>query len=420
MVKFAHIADAHVGGWRDPKMSSLSLSAFGKAIDLCITERVDFVVFAGDLFNTALPGIDFMNYVTKRMSDLKRNNIPVYIIPGSHDFSPSGKTFLSTLEQAGLVILLTKADVVDDKLIIKPFVDKDHKVVLFGMPGRRMSLEKSYYEMLDLNEIDKTMSRFKDFMKIFVFHSAVSDLISNSAYLSSAIPLSYLPEGFDYYAAGHVHEIIKKRIDNKLVVYPGPVFPNNFSELESLKCGGFYIVNFDEPSRNISLTYKPIVVKNVYSIKLNADGLSPQDVFSELKSRIMEKEFYDTIILLRVSGKLSSGKVSDVDFNALINLLYERGAYFVLKNTYSLEGVELNNVKVLASTPEELENKTLLENVGKLSFVKDPVAFSKKLIDLLSLEQVDGETKSKFESRLSAEFSTLINGMFETESRENK
>ncbi len=413
MVKFAHIADAHVGGWRDPKMSSLSLSAFGKVVDSCIEEDVDFVVFAGDLFNTALPGIDFMNYVTKRMSDLKRRNIPVYIIPGSHDFSPSGKTFLSTLERAGLVVLLTKADIVNNKLVLKPFVDEVHKVVLFGMPGRRMALEKSYYEMLDLKEINKTLSKFKDFLKIFVFHSAVSDLISNSAYLSSAIPLSYLPDGFDYYAAGHVHEIIEKRIDNKLVVYPGPVFPNNFSELESLKCGGFYIVNFNESSRKISLDYKQIVVKNVYSIKLNADGLSPQDVFSELKSRIMEKEFYDTIVLLRVSGKLSSGKVSDIDFNSLINLLYERGAYFILKNTYSLEGVELNNVKVVASNPEELEDKTLMENVGKLSFVDDHVNFSRRLMNILSIEQADGEPKSKFESRLSSEFSALVDGLIE-------
>ncbi len=417
MVKFAHIADAHVGGWRDPKMSSLSLSAFGRAVDLCIKENVDFVVFAGDLFNTALPGIDFMNYVTKKLSDLKKAGIPVYTIPGSHDFSPSGKTFLSTLERAGLVVLLTKADVVGDKLIIKPFVDEVHKVVLFGMPGRRRSLEKSYYEMLDLDEINKTLNKFKDFMKIFVFHSAVSELISNSAYLSSAIPLSYLPEGFDYYAAGHVHEIIEKRANNKLVVYPGPVFPNNFSELESLKCGGFYVVNFDESSRKVSLSYKPIVVKNVYSIKLDADGLSPQDVFSDLKNKIMEKEFYDTIVLLRVSGKLSSGKVSDIDFNALINLLYERGAYFVLKNTYSLEGVELNNVKVVASNPEELEDKTLLENIGRLSFVKDPVEFSRKLMNVLSAEQADGEPKSKFELRLSSEFSAILNTVINDKSK---
>ena len=127
----------------------------------------------------------------------------------------------------------------------------------------------------------------------------------------------------------------------------------------------------------------------------------------------MEREFYDTIVLLRVSGKLSSGKVSDIDFNSLINLLYERGAYFVLKNTYSLEGVELNNVKVVASNPEELEDKTLMENVGKLSFVDDSVEFSRRLINILSIEQADGEPKSKFESRLSSEFSSLMKGVLE-------
>ena len=37
-------------------------------------------------------------------------NIEVYVIPGSHDFSPSGKTMLDVLENSGLVINVNKMD----------------------------------------------------------------------------------------------------------------------------------------------------------------------------------------------------------------------------------------------------------------------------------------------------------------------
>ena len=59
-MKFAHIADIHIGGWKEEKLNSLGIEAFRRAIDNCIAERVGFVIIAGDLFNTALPNIDLI------------------------------------------------------------------------------------------------------------------------------------------------------------------------------------------------------------------------------------------------------------------------------------------------------------------------------------------------------------------------
>ena len=56
-------------------------------------------------------------------------------------------------------------------------------------------------------------------------------------------PLSLLPKGFDYYAGGHVHIVDDKQVEGYgRIVYPGPLFPNSFAELEKLERGGFYIV----------------------------------------------------------------------------------------------------------------------------------------------------------------------------------
>ena len=102
-MKYAHLADLHLGSWREPKMRDLSIKAFITAMDQCANQNVDFILFAGDIFNTSLPSLDTLKIVTKKLKELKDRNIPIYVIAGSHDFSPSGKTMVDVLENAGLL-----------------------------------------------------------------------------------------------------------------------------------------------------------------------------------------------------------------------------------------------------------------------------------------------------------------------------
>ena len=125
-MKFAHMADCHIGGWRDPKLRMLGAQAFCRAIDLCIEKSVDFVLIAGDLFNTSLPPIDSLKTAAGKLKELKDKNIPAYLISGSHDYSPSGKTMLDVLEEAGLVLNVARAheeQPEDGKLRLKFTVD---------------------------------------------------------------------------------------------------------------------------------------------------------------------------------------------------------------------------------------------------------------------------------------------------------
>ena len=50
------------------------------------------------------------------LKKLKDNEIECYIIPGSHDFSPSGKTMIDVFENSGLVINVMKTERTEDKL----------------------------------------------------------------------------------------------------------------------------------------------------------------------------------------------------------------------------------------------------------------------------------------------------------------
>tara|TARA_Y100000294_G_C8302846_1_gene235448 strand:- start:30 stop:470 length:441 start_codon:yes stop_codon:yes gene_type:complete len=143
MMKFAHMADCHIGSWKDQKLRDISLKAFSKSIDKCIEQQVDFVLIAGDLFNTSLPAIDRLKQVTIKLKQLKDKEIPVYTIPGSHDFSPSGKTMLSVLEKAGLIINVVNGNVTEDKRLKLRFtIDTKTNAKITGMLGKKGMLEK--------------------------------------------------------------------------------------------------------------------------------------------------------------------------------------------------------------------------------------------------------------------------------------
>ena len=59
-MKFAHIADCHLGGWRYPELQELNMESFRNALSICIREKVDFVLIAGDLFDSAYPPIEIL------------------------------------------------------------------------------------------------------------------------------------------------------------------------------------------------------------------------------------------------------------------------------------------------------------------------------------------------------------------------
>jgi DNA repair exonuclease SbcCD nuclease subunit len=401
-MKFAHMADCHIGSWRDPKLNNTSTIAFQKAMDKCIEENVDFILISGDLFNTSLPRIDNLKTVVTTFKQLKDKNIPVYIIPGSHDFSPSGKTMLDVLEQAGLFINVVKGEEIDGKLKLNFTIDKKTGAKITGMLGKRYSLEKEYYKNLILENLEQ-----EDGYKIFMLHSGIDELKTEDTEYVISQPISLLPKNFNYYAAGHVHIVKDTKIENYgTIVYPGPLFPNSFSELEKLGTGGFYIVEND------IARYHPIQVYNVYPLIIDCDGITPEQVYDEIINRIEDKEFNNTIVLIRLQGSLASGKPHDIDFKEIFQKLYDKSAYFVMKNTNALTTKEFEEIKIDTKSVEDAESAIIKEHLGQVK-LKDldtnkEEALIKNLIQTLATEKQEGETNPDFEKRVKDEVSKVL------------
>ena len=164
-MKFAHLADCHVGGWREEKLNKLSIEHFRKAVDICLNENVGFVLISGDLFDVAMPGYDVINEVARQLARLKEENVNVYLISGSHDYSVTGKTALNILESADLCINVCRFE--DDKLRI---IEDKTGAKITGMPGRRGGLEKEDYKRLERKHLEE-----EDGFKIFMFHTALEE-----------------------------------------------------------------------------------------------------------------------------------------------------------------------------------------------------------------------------------------------------
>jgi len=396
------MSDVHIGGWRDPKLSELGLEAFGRAIDICIEKKVDFVLISGDLFDTSLPSVDRLKTTVIHLRKVKNAKIPVYIIAGSHDFSPSGKTMLDVLEEAQLVINVVKGEIIDNKLKLRFTIDEKTGVKITGMLGKKGCLEKKYYENLLKHHLEE-----EDGYKIFMFHSALEEFKPKGLENMEANPLSLLPKNFNYYAGGHVHYIFDKQEPGYgLITYPGALFPNNFAELEKYGRGGFYIVEND------NLDWIPVQIYSHAKIEVLSNHNSPREIENNILSEIDKLELKNSIVTIRVHGTLENGKVFDIDFNKLFEAVTNKGAYFVMKNTSALKTKEFEEIKVNTIDSKDVEIKLIKEHIGQIKVknldLEQESQLTSDMMNLLNTMKQEGEKVVDFEKRVVDGFKGLL------------
>ena len=279
-MKFAHLADVHLGGWKQQPLQDLNFKSFQMTVQKCLSERVNFVLIAGDLFDSAYPPIEILKETFAEFRKFKEANIPVFLIAGSHDYSVSGKTFLDVLEKAGFCKNVTNADIVDNRILLNPTIHEGFAI--YGYPGKKSGLEIPDLRKVKLNDAP-------GMFKIFMLHTTIDK--AKGSLPIDAIETERLPKA-DYYALGHLH--IDMQYEN--FVYPGPIFPNNFQELEDLQHGSFYIVDTksENPLRKISLQIKEV---ETVTMKIKNALVATGEIIEELKQReIKDKIIFQYLI----------------------------------------------------------------------------------------------------------------------------
>jgi len=376
MTKFAHLADVHLGGWKQKPMQDLNFQAFSAAVDKCIESKLDFILISGDLFDSAYPPIEILKETFGEFRKISQAKIPCFIIAGSHDYSVSGKTFLDVLEKAGFCKNVANFEEKDDHFLLNPTVYKN--VAIYGYPGKKSGLEVPDLKRIKINEAP-------GFFKILMLHTTL-DKAKGTLPIDS-VEADSLP-AFDYYAMGHLH--IDFLYQN--FVYPGPVFPNNFQELEDLNCGSFYLVDTETPYllKKIEIKLKEVIS---FEIEINNSLEGTERIISEISNKDLE----DKIVLLRVKGELEKGNISDIKFAQIESFVKQKKAYFLLRNTHDLNTKEVEleiEIKNSENIEEEVIEKYSSQNPSDFNLLIP------ELINILSLEKQEGETNETFETRL--------------------
>ena len=235
---FVHAADFHLG------YSQYGLEArredfdraFQELVDKTIELKPDFMIIAGDLFNHARPSNVTLERAIKDFSRLRKAGIPVLAVDGSHDSAPNvvTGTILNPLDSAGLIYYLPRHEGACWR--------KKDCCYVYGVPNFRT--RRKTEELLPAFMEQNKPAPDPELFNIFVLHMALDIPSLTPPYIEAEAPPELIPEGFDYYAAGHVHKSYKDRFKTGLLVYSGSTETVDYEEAKNDK--GFYYVEVDE------------------------------------------------------------------------------------------------------------------------------------------------------------------------------
>ena len=250
MLRFIHAADLHLdspfSGLRTVAPDSVTnalrqatFDAYENIINLCLDERVDALLVAGDIYDGADRSLRAQLRFVDGLKRLDAAGIRSFICHGNHDPLNGWEARLDLPE--GCVRFGP------DVTGMPVFPDEPDKATVYGISYPR----RAVYENLSPRFHELPRSRFN----IGLLHANVGGNPNHDSYAPCSV--SDLEDtDIDYWALGHVHtrEILRK--EGPAIVYPGNPQGRHPNELGSR---GVYLVEVDE-SGEVNLDFRPVDV----------------------------------------------------------------------------------------------------------------------------------------------------------------
>ena len=238
-VKFAHIADTHLG-YRQYGSEERAIdfaNAFKRAVEFSLSKNVDFILVAGDLFHKKSE----MDPVTlaQAVLVLEKCDVPVIAIEGNHDstYFRERYTWIDYLSSQGHLINL-KPHFDNGKPVVEEWDGKRGSYFEIG-DARIYGLK--YYGMLTEQIIqDFLMKVEKGENTIFMSHFGIEGYIDMYGCINSS-HLYRFRDRIDYVALGHIH---KMYVENDFIFNPGSLESCDLSEYSFKR--GIFIAEIDD------------------------------------------------------------------------------------------------------------------------------------------------------------------------------
>ena len=318
---FSHISDMHLGlvQYASEEREQDVYLAFNESIDTSIKDHVDFVIFAGDIFNVPNPSGTAIVQMGNALKRLKQNNIDSFFILGEHDISR---------------VRSTPIPYVYHNLEFSKYIGQgtpiEYKGILLAGFDKIRKTEISQFEE-KFAQVDKIANEHTGH-KILVLHQGITEFNKFAGELQS----TDLPKNFTYYAMGHLHDTDIRNFNHLKgpIAYPGSIELTTSEGIKEAKKGFFEVdisqkeatpnwiqldtrpqfslkTNFTEMTKTVDEMLEKIstsIRKPIVEIKIHGENIETDQIQAQMSRlqaqtlryfwRIISKESLDSSVFL--------------------------------------------------------------------------------------------------------------------------
>jgi len=359
---FSHIADTHLGlkQYDSDEREQDVYDAFNQAIDISIQDHVDFVIFAGDIFENPRPNGNAILQMANALKRLKENKIESFFILGEHD----------TPNKKGYPVPYTYHNLGFSKYIGEGTPIEYRGIMLVGLDKiRPAQMNQNEKRFLDL---DKSVEKFPGH-KIVVLHQGITEFFKVAGELQS----TDLPKNFTYYAMGHLHDKDIKQFNHLKgpIAYPGSIELTTSEGIKDVKKGFFEVDisgNEAEP-KWIELDTRP-----QFSFDTDYKELTKTiDEIIEKISNLTKKPIIQLII---------QGEDIEIDH---IQAQITKLSPLTLKCFWKIATKQISDSSVFLDKPNEIEDEILKLSIKALDSEQEANFAINELLPKLSKEQTE-------------------------------
>jgi exonuclease SbcD len=292
---FVHAADLHLGYAQynlEARLEDFN-SAFQEVVDKTIELNPDFLLLAGDIFQHARPSNATLETAITTLRRLRDADIPVLAVDGSHDCAPNNitGTILNPLDSTGLIHYLPRREGASWRT---------QSCYVYGVPNFRTP-RKTAEELplfLERNKPAPDPSVFN----ICTFHMALDIPKVKPPQMEAEASPALLPDGFDYYAGGHIHKPYKMPFKNGVLVYSGCTETVSYDDAEIEK--GFYHVRVDGKRKPTCKHVKLETARHFIILDHDYTGSTPSEITETAVGLVQEADETGAVIIPVLSGIL--------------------------------------------------------------------------------------------------------------------
>ncbi len=295
-MRFLHTSDWHIGKpLRNQKRDAEYIAALEEVLAIAKDERVDAVLVAGDVFDSAVPPPEAERIFFHFVGELVGAGIPAVIIAGNHDHPKRMNAYAPVLSRLGIHVVGEPVLADEGGVIELPSRDRSETAVIAALPWVS---ERKVRDFETLMTEGKHIEQYADGVAVMIGHLCKSfrpdtvNLAMAHVFVAGAnvpaesgerplhvgalytIQPARLPSEPQYIALGHVHMPQDVGLSNAR--YCGSLLQCDFGEAGQRK--GVNIIDV-APGRKAKVTFAPLAsIRHLRNIGTHKAGVTLDEI----------------------------------------------------------------------------------------------------------------------------------------------